>query len=106
MGVVLAGELVERPRQGVPVDALMFGAGFRLEVRGEPPYDATGLLVDECDDVRLARADQDVVGRKDGRGIGAVPPVGAKRLGAVELQIPPYVVGLARQPGESSNWES
>ena len=44
MRVVLAGDLVERPRQGVAVDPLMFGARLGIEVRPEPPDDPSAAF--------------------------------------------------------------
>jgi hypothetical protein len=54
MRVVLAGDLVERPRQGMAVDPLMLGARLGIEVGSESPDDPSGRSLDQGDDVGFA----------------------------------------------------
>src|SRR3982074_2618489 len=95
MRVVLTGDLVERSRQGMTIDPLMLGARLGVEVGAEAPGDPSRRSFDQRDDVGFARADQDVVGLEDRVGVVAVPVVGPERLGTVDFQVAPDVVGLA-----------
>jgi hypothetical protein len=78
------------------VDPLMLSTRLGVEVRTEPPHNLSRALVDERDDVGFARADQDVVGRKDRVRVIAVPMVGPECFRTVDFQVAPDIVGLTR----------
>ncbi len=75
---------------------MVLSARIRFEVGTKAPHDVSGESVDQGDGVRLARADQDVVGVGNRAGIVAMPMVGPERLGTVDFQVAPDAVRLAR----------
>ena len=93
---MLTGNLVERARQTMAVDPLVLSARIRFEVGTKAPHDPAGGSIDQADGVGLPRADQDVVGVENRAGIVAMPMVRPERFGAVDFQVAPDVVRLAR----------